>query len=472
MKKKLLALLLSGTMLAGMLTGCSSAEDSAEGASVKETTQAAEEKAQAAEETAEAAEESGEKVVITMVTTLGNETRDQLMKDLVEASCDNIELEIITPPSDQAGEKIVAMLQAHEDIDIVEDGLDRHYIENGWIADLTDYVAEWDEYETILPSLKDRQASFDGKVYGLYYGRYERCLFYRADWLKEAGIEVPTTWNELYDAAVALTDPSQNRYGYAMRGNVNGGDYMQMLLQASLSSELMDLATPYITKEGKSIYEYPEAIEACEFWIDLYNNASNPDSLAWGYPESVEAFYSGTAAFLINDAEVIATCEQYMEDGTWGTAPLPVHDETGESWFPQGGAHFCITGFSEHKDEAFEVLKVICGQEGNMELSKINGTLPVHTTAAQDPFFGEGYYAAYATMGADPNYKGFSEAAEYAFATEEELSIIDGFWKEKDALFQELLLGELSPEDYCADRASYYAWAHDSEWVAERFGLD
>ena len=72
MKKKLLALLLSGTMLAGMLTGCSSAEDSAEGASVKETTQAAEEKAQAAEETAEAAEESGEKVVITMVTTLGN----------------------------------------------------------------------------------------------------------------------------------------------------------------------------------------------------------------------------------------------------------------------------------------------------------------------------------------------------------------------------------------------------------------
>lgn len=444
----MLALLLTTAMLTGVLAGCGGEAEVGGKA------------------------DSDEKITITMVTTLGNETRDQLMKDMVAAACDNIELEVITPPNEEAGQKIMAMLQAKEDVDIIEGSIDRHKIENGWIEDITAYCEAWDEYDTYLPSLQARQAMFDGKIYGLFYGRYERCLYYRKDWLEEAGIEVPTTWNELYDACVALTDPSQNRYGYAMRGNVNGGDYMQMLLQASLGSELMDLATPYITKEGKSIYEYPEALDACEFWINLYNNASNPDSLAWGYPESVEAFYSGTAAFLINDAEVIATCEQYMEEGTWGTTPLPVHDVTGESWFPQGGSNFGITSFSEHKDEAFKVLSIICGEEGNLELSKINGTLPVHTNAADDPFFGEGYYSVYATMGADASFCGFSETAEAAFATEDELDLMDGFLKEKDALFQELLLGELSPEDYCADRASHYAWAHDSEWVAKRFGLN
>lgn len=470
MKKKVFALVLASAMLAGVLSGCSgsnAAEESVENAaeeSVKSAEEAGDEEAKESE--------SKEKVKVTMVTLLGSETRDQLMKDLVEAACDDIELEVITPPNDQAIEKITAMLQAGETVDIVEGGNRREFIENGWIADMTEYVEKWDEYETYLPSIRDRQAMYDNKVYSLFYGRYERCLYYRVDWLAEAGIEVPTTWNELYEAAVALTDPSQNRYGYAMRGNKNGGDYMQMLLQSALGSEMIDLATPNITKEAKSIYEYPEAIEACEYWVNLYKNASNPDSLTWGFPESVEAFYSGTAAFLINDAEVIATCEEYMEEGTWGTAPLPIHEETGESLFPQGGSAFGITAHSEHKDEAFKVLSIICGEEGNLELSKINGTLPVHTNASEDPFFGEGYYKTYAVMGADDSYVGFSETAEKAFATAEEMESISGFAAEKDALFQELLIGELSPEDYCADRASYYQWAKDSEWVAERFGLE
>lgn len=465
MKKKVLAFLLSTAMLVGMLAGCGISKNPEESKGSEE----------AAKEAADKDTDEGktdEKVTVTMVTILGNETRDQLMEDLVSSVSDTIELEIISPPHEQAHEKILAMLQAGEDVDIIEDGISRAYIDNGWIQDITEYVEAWDEYDTYLPSLQERQAIYDGKVYGLFFGRYQRCLYYRVDWLEEAGIEVPTTWNELYDAAVALTDPSQNRYGYAMRGNVNGSDYMQMLLQASLGSELIDLNTPNITKEGKSIYEYPEAIEACEYWINLYNNASNPDSLAWGFPESVEAFYSGTAAFLINDSEVIATCEEYMEEGTWNTAPLPVHDETGESWFPQGGSNFAITSFSENKDEAFEALSIICGEEGNLELSKINGTLPVHTNAVDDPFFGEGYYIAYSNMGSDDNYVGFSEFGERFFATAEETESIDAFSTEKDAVFQEMLLGELSPEVFCADRASYYQWANDSEWVAERFGLE
>ena len=62
---------------------------------------------------------SAEKTKITMITYLGNPTRDALIQEMV-AGLTNIELEIISPPADQAAQKISTMLQAGEDIDIIE----------------------------------------------------------------------------------------------------------------------------------------------------------------------------------------------------------------------------------------------------------------------------------------------------------------------------------------------------------------
>ena len=95
----------------------------------------------------------------------------------------------------------------------------------------------------------------------------------------------------------------------------------------------VDIAVPFISKDGRSMYDQPEAIEALEFYKKLYEDGSHPDSIAWGYSEMVEAFYSGVTAMLIQDPEVVATCEEYMEEGTWDVAPLPV-GPSGRALFP------------------------------------------------------------------------------------------------------------------------------------------
>ncbi len=163
----------------------------------------------------------------------------------------------------------------------------------------------------------------------------------------------------------------------------------------------------------------------------------------------VEAFVSGVTAILIQDPEVIATCEDRMESGTWATSVLPVGDETGISYGPMGYAGWGMTAYSEHKDEAWKLISYLCGVEANTEFCKANSLLPIHTVAQEDPFFSAPAYQAYAEMSADTatwacavapqSFAGWGEFNNFA-----------------DADLQKMLSGSLSPEDLLAKWDAYW----------------
>lgn len=144
---------------------------------------------------------AGEKTKLVLVQYLGNDDRDKLIQEIA-AQIPGIELEIISPPTETATQKIMTMMQAGEQIDLVEVGqVNQDYINNGFILPLDKYVAEWDEWSTVTENLKTLSQSQDEQTWLIPYGVYERALFYRKDWFEEAGIAVPTTWDELYEAA-------------------------------------------------------------------------------------------------------------------------------------------------------------------------------------------------------------------------------------------------------------------------------
>lgn len=455
--KRFMALLLAGTLaVSTLLSGCGSSDNST--ADGKEGSSAVEEGG------------SSKKTKVTMVTYLGNPTRDALIQELV-AQLDDIELEIISPPADQAPQKISAMLQAGEDIDIIElDSIPADHIANGFIEPLNSYVEGWEDWDSVSSFLKDQVASYDGNIYSIPYGVYERALFYRKDWFEERNMEVPKSWEDLYNAAVELTDPSQNRYGYSFRGGAGTTGFMQMTLLSYADPDKIDISTPFITKDGESVYEQPEAVEGLEFYKKLYEDGSHPDSIAWGYPEMVEAFYSGVTAMLIQDPEVVATCEQYMEEGTWDVAPLPVGPR-GKALFPAGFAGWGIAKNSKNKDAAWEIIRTLSSVEGNTTFCKKNGSIPIHTAAQEDPFFSEGYYACYIEMAANPDaYVGYVDYGERRYASKEELEQMSSFGGASDGFVQEMLLGKITAQDCAQKAASYYSWVADSEWVKERVG--
>lgn len=349
-KGRMAAVFLAAIMtVSALLTGCGGDDaagtpDSAQDSSAESTADESR-----ADEGADAgASGSTEKTKLTMVTYLGNPSRDALIQELVADL--NIELEIISPPADQAQQKISTMLQSGQGIDIVEvDSVPVTHISNGFIEPLNSYVEGWEDWGSVSEFLKAQLTSYDGNVYSIPYGVYERALFYRKDWFEEKNLSVPGTWEELYNTAVELTDPSQNRYGYSFRGGAGTTGFLQMTILSFADSEKVDIAVPFISRDSRSVYLQPEAAEAMNFYKKLYEDGSHPDSIAWGYAEMVEAFYSGTTAMLIQDPEVIATCEEYMEEGTWDVAPLPV-GPSGRALFPAGFAGWGIASSSQNKE--------------------------------------------------------------------------------------------------------------------------
>src|SRR5919108_77529 len=65
----------------------------------------------------------------------------------------------------------------------------------GGLMDLTARVATWDQRQ-YLPDARFKDATINGKIYGVPSFAFVNWMYYRADWFKEAGLEPPKTFDE------------------------------------------------------------------------------------------------------------------------------------------------------------------------------------------------------------------------------------------------------------------------------------
>ncbi|MDR2748029.1 MAG: extracellular solute-binding protein, partial [Treponema sp.] len=271
------------------------------------------------------------------------------------------------------------------------------------IEPLDDYIKNWSDAGTLVDNVKITANLVGGKWYLIPYGFYMKMIYYRADWLKEAGIAVPTTASELVAAAKALTNPARGRYGWTLRGVSGGWGMISDITRARLGSAGIDTQDPNYTRDGKSIYGTPAALEAFNTMADLYKNASPSDSISWGFQDQCQAFTSGVTAFLYQDPEVVAICQQNMQDGTWATIPLPVDDVSDQFPIVTGYAGWGVTSHSKYKQEAADFVMFLSNPANNAKFCKQYSVIPIHKTAADiEPFFKSGPFAPYVTMLAHP----------------------------------------------------------------------
>lgn len=392
-------------------------------------------------------------VTLKMVESLSSPARTQLLNDMIQQfqqQNPNIKVELISPPLENADQKIASMLQTKQELDVLEvrDQTVKQFSQNKFISSLQPYTDNWSNWNELIDNAKVNSTVVDNTPYFIPYGIYQKTLFYRKDWFAEKGLQPPKTWEELLNAAEALTDPSKNRYGYSFRGGAGSPDYTEFMTWSYLGDKL-NSNDGYFTKDGTPMYATPEAKQAMQMFVDLYKNGSPPDSISWSYPEMVQGFTSGVTAMLIQDPEVIKTAEESMEEGTWDTAPIPL----GPSGFAQqtaGTAGWGITSFSKHKEEAWKLIEFLSNPEQNLNFAKNNGLIPIYKSASEDPFFSNGYYKTFLTMNSETDkylsaqrpisYKGWGAFRGIA---------------EKD--IQNVLLNKMKQEDALSKWADYWA---------------
>lgn len=144
-----------------------------------------------------------------------------------------------------------------------------------------------------------RDMTWDGATYGVPYYSHAQVMWYRTDLLEKAGLAVPTTWAEFYDAAVALTQDGV--YGAAFSSSTNDllcTRYLNYYVRSGGGSLLTDDLRANLTSDI--------ALEGIEFWLKVYQNCSPAETINYTVLDHATLFYQGITAFDFNSGFMIS----------------------------------------------------------------------------------------------------------------------------------------------------------------------
>lgn len=171
------------------------------------------------------------------------------------------------------------------------------------------------------------ELSHGDDIYGVPYYSHAYVMWYRKDLLEEAGIPVPSTWEELYEAAKAVTDPENNTYGCPV--SMSPKDfmatiYLHMYVRSAGGSLLNDDMTVNLTSDL--------ALEGIRYWVRMYEECSPKETIDYTVVEQASLFYEGTTAFDFNSGFHISGVAGSREDllSSISCRPLPGMKEEDE----------------------------------------------------------------------------------------------------------------------------------------------
>ena len=407
--KKIIAMLLAVMMVLAM-AACAPADKDASGESKDPGTQNTE--AQGGEET----QASEVEIWYYWETVKHQEALNYLIEKYNESQSDVKVTAKYVPFADFKKQlSIGATADELPDIVIIDSPDHASYATMGIFADLTGRFDTSTYYDGPVAS-----CTIDGKLYGIPADVNCLGLYYNEDMLKEAGVEVPTTWDELKAAAVALT-----------KDNVTG------LAFCSLPNEegTFNFA-PWLWSTGATSYDInnENGIRALTFVKDLVDSgAMSKECINWTQGDVMNQFISGNVAMMINGPWQIPTMRAEAPDLNWDVTLIPKDSQYASVI---GGENFAVIA-GGNEDEALAFLEYLTQNE------QIEYLMVAMWNIAPDKAIADQQFTD------DPVMQKFAEQMEYAQARgphAEWPSISNAI----SLAFNEVMTGVKTPEDAAA----------------------
>jgi len=294
----------------------------------------------------------------------------------------NVQVEAL--PYDQMRDRIVSSFLANAPT------YDLIVVDNPWMFDFVrgGVLEPLDERIRAVPGfdLEDyaeplrRIATVGGRTYAVPFYNYALALIYRADLYERAGLEPPTSLEELETAAARLD--TGDRAGIAMqpqKGYKIFEEWANYLFAAGGSIQ---------DEAGRVTLDSPEARQALQTYIDVYRASAPENSLNWAFDEAIRAVSSNRAAQLVSYNWVLPTLNK--ENDRHAIAEVPGGKAVLGAWY------WGIPANSANKDAAWSFVAWIGAKEREKQ-RVIGGGAPVRTSVLDDrevwqQGFGEDYY--------------------------------------------------------------------------------
>jgi multiple sugar transport system substrate-binding protein len=399
-------------------------------------------------------EKSGsEKIKLTFVETMTSPSRTEEIQSLIDEYVSmnpNIEIELISPPYEQADNKLTMMLNSNQALDIVEvrDHTLKQYVNNSKLVDLSDYMSTWEGTSDLLPLTLTAAKTVDDTPYMIPQFFFVKGLFVRTDILDKYGIEIPTTIEELYAAAKEITSMGPNQYGFGFRGKSSAFKISDILMLSDLDN--IDLENIYKTTDGEFAYNTPEGKASIEAYVQMFKDSVPSDGINWGFNEQVNAFISGTTPFLVQDPDTISMVDAALDRDQYTVVPMPV-GKSGKTYLDYGFAGLGIPTTSEHPQEAWDFISYMLSAENNAKFCKTYGPLPINTsTYENDEYFSQGAYKSWQTE--------MSSTDKYVFVKYPlDSPKYPGWAQVEEQTMQSLLLDSITTDELIAQWTEYWS---------------
>ncbi|MEU1197195.1 extracellular solute-binding protein [Streptomyces sp. NPDC005813] len=259
------------------------------------------------------------------------------------------------------------------------------YVKDGGLADVTKEFNGWSEAKDTDPTAR-QSVTVDGKIYGAPYFVGVRALYYRTDVLKDLGLEVPKTQDELAETARKIHAARPDLYGLAVGGAYTYG------------------AMPFIWSRGGELAEgkggsYSSTIDSAQAqkgikaYTSLFGSTNCPAAkcAGMGGNDTVTAFASGKAGMAIGGDFSHAAIEAGKVKGKYAVVPLPGVKPGSVAPAFAGGNNIGVLKSTSHRTLAVDLMKQLASKKTQGALFDAMGFLPTYTdvrqeVAAEEPF--------------------------------------------------------------------------------------
>ena len=181
--------------------------------------------------------------------------------------------------------------------------------------------SEWcseETYAKFYPQFLE-QSVVDGTVWAIPDLASARALYYNADILAAAGVEVPTTWDELRTACEALYAYDSSIYPWGVDMTTDEG-------QACFAYYAWCNDGGFVDADGNWTLNSAENVEAVEYVVGLVKDGlTNTDPTTETRYDLQELFAAGKLAMMIGPNQISTYCASSENPINFGVAAIPAN---------------------------------------------------------------------------------------------------------------------------------------------------
>jgi arabinogalactan oligomer/maltooligosaccharide transport system substrate-binding protein len=318
---------------------------------------------------------------ITFWHTMNQEetlTLNGLVQKFMDQNADmTIQAQVV--PFSDAQNKFKTVAQAGDAPDVfrAEIAWTPEFAELGFLVPLDEYVTPEDLQDYLPSALRYNQ--YKGHIWGIPQVTDCLALLYNKRMLHQAGLEPPTTMDELIQVAKKLTKPRRGQYGFFWRGD----SYWLLPFIWAFGGDL-------INEEDREIYINDRgAVRGLEFYIALrddYGVVPPEVDFANDYDNMLVGFKTGKYAMIFNGPWATADIllgEEFADPSNLGVTRIP--QGPGGYGSPVGGHNYVITSSCQEVSSAYRFIHFLNRAEHQAELARRNNLLPTRKSAYDLP---------------------------------------------------------------------------------------